>query len=86
MYSMEGFDLGEVVRRILKYLVEGLAIAVAAKLLPKQKLSLNEIVMLGVIAAAVFAVLDLYAPAVGGMARTGAGFGIGGGLVGFPGN
>jgi hypothetical protein len=33
---------------------------------------------------AVFAILDIYAPSVGSSARTGAGFGIGANLVGFP--
>ena len=75
----------EVVNRVVKYLVEGLVIAAIALFLPKQALRLNEVVMLAVTAAAVFAVLDLVSPSIAFTARQGAGFGIGANLVGFPG-
>lgn len=74
----------EVVNRVVKYLVEGLAIAAIALFLPKQSLRVNEIVMLAVTAAAVFAILDLVSPSIAFTARQGAGFGIGANLVGFP--
>jgi hypothetical protein len=74
----------EVVNRVVKYLVEGLVIAAIALFLPKQSLRLNEVVMLAVTAAAVFAVLDLVSPSIAFTARQGAGFGIGANLVGFP--
>ncbi len=78
------FDLNEVVRRVVKYLVEGLAVAAAAFYIPKKKMNLQEIAMIAVTGAAAFAVLDLFAPAIGRNARHGAGFGIGAGLVGGP--
>jgi hypothetical protein len=74
----------EVVNRVVKYLVEGLVIAAIALFLPKQSLRINEVVMLAVTAAAVFAVLDLVSPSIAFTARQGAGFGIGANLVGFP--
>ena len=74
----------EVVNRVVKYLVEGLVIAAIALFLPKQALRFNEVVMLAVTAAAVFAVLDLVSPSIAFTARQGAGFGIGANLVGFP--
>ena len=74
----------EVVNRVVKYLVEGLVIAAIALFLPKQSLRVNEVVMLAVTAAAVFAVLDLVSPSIAFTARQGAGFGIGANLVGFP--
>lgn len=74
----------EVVNRVVKYLVEGLAIAAIALFLPKQSLRVNEVVMLAVTAAAVFAILDLVSPSIAFTARQGAGFGIGANLVGFP--
>jgi hypothetical protein len=40
--------------------------------------------MIALVGTATFAILDIYAPSVGSSARTGAGFGIGAGLVGFP--
>lgn len=75
-------DVSEVVRRAIKYLVEGLAVAAAAFYIPRKKMNLKEIAMIAVTAAATLAVLDLLAPSVGESARHGAGFGIGAGLVG----
>lgn len=75
-------DVSELVRRAIKYLVEGLAVAAAAFYIPRKKMNLQEIVMIAVTAAASLAILDLLAPAVGAHARHGAGFGIGASLVG----
>ncbi len=74
----------EVVTRIVKYILEGLAVAVAAIIIPQKKLMFGEIGALALLAAAVFAILDLLAPTVGLTARQGAGFGLGAKLVGFP--
>lgn len=80
-----GLDLMEILRRAAKYLVEGGAVALAAHLVPQgHKLRLGEIIMIAVTAAAVFAILEMYTPAIGAAARTGAGFGVGANLVGFP--
>jgi ABC-type Co2+ transport system permease subunit len=76
--------VSDIITRMIKYLVEGLAVAVAAVIIPKRKLDMPEIASLAVLAAVVFAVLDFLAPTVGVTARQGAGFGIGAKLVGFP--
>lgn len=83
--SMPGVhvSLAAVVSNLLKYLVEGLAIAIVAYALPAKKLKLDEIAMIAVTGAATFAILDMYAPDTSGAARMGAGFGVGGNLVGF---
>jgi hypothetical protein len=78
------FSMGEFVNRALKYLLEGLAVAVAAIYIPKKALAMDEVATLALTAAAVFALLDVLAPSVGVTARQGAGFGIGANLVGFP--
>jgi ABC-type Co2+ transport system permease subunit len=78
------FSVGEFVSRALKYLVEGLAVAIAAVFIPKKSLPLEEIASLALVAAAVFALLDVLAPSIGVTARQGAGFGVGANLVGFP--
>ena len=78
------FSVGEFVNRALKYLLEGLAVAVAAIYIPKRSLPFDEIGALALVAAAVFALLDVLAPSVGVTARQGAGFGLGANLVGFP--
>ena len=80
-----GIDIGELLKRAIKYLVEGLMVAIAAFAIPKRSLNLEEIALLALTAAATFAILDTYIPSMGVSSRTGAGFGIGAGLVGFPG-
>jgi len=79
-----GIDVADLVKRLIKYALEGLAVAVACYLLPGKKLRVEEIGTIALTALAVFAILDIYAPSVGSSARTGAGFGIGANLVGFP--
>jgi len=85
MQLMAGLDFNDVLARAVKYIVEGGAVAVAAFFIPRKKMALQEIVMIALTAACVFAILDLYAPAVGTAARQGAGFGIGAAQVGFQG-
>ena len=82
---MEMFDVTELVKRIVKYLIEGLMVAIAAFAIPKKSLNMEEIILLALTAAATFAILDTYIPSMGVSARTGAGFGLGANLVGFPG-
>jgi len=78
------FDVKEFVRRAIKYLVEGFMVAVAAYAIPKHSLKLDEVLLISLTAAATFTILDTYLPSFAVAARTGAGFGIGGNLVGFP--
>jgi len=79
-------DLGELVKRAIKYLVEGALVALAAYSIPQRKLNLDEIGLIALVAAATFSILDTYVPTLAVSARSGAGFGIGANLVGFPGN
>ena len=72
-------------KRVIKYLVEGLIVAVACFAIPKQSLDIEEIALLALVAAATFSILDTYIPSMGDTARSGAGFGIGANLVRFPG-
>ena len=76
-------DMSDIITRAIKYAFEGVAVALAAYYF-SGKLKINEIGMISLTAMATFAILDVYAPSVGSSARTGAGFGIGAGLVGFP--
>jgi len=79
------FDVSELIKRIIKYLVMGLMIAIVAFAIPKRSLNIEEIAFLALTAAATFSILDTYLPSLGVAARSGAGFGIGANLVGFPG-
>ena len=86
IYNMfiSGIDFTELVKRAIKYLVEGLMVAIAAFAIPKRSLNLDEIALIALTAAATFSILDTYVPSMAVSARSGAGFGIGANLVGFP--
>ena len=82
---MEGFfNLNELLRKVVKYLVEGLMVAVAAYVIPQRSLKMDEVLLIALTAAATFSVLDAYLPTMAVSARSGAGFGLGANLVGFP--
>ena len=78
------FDVAELVKRVIKYLVEGGMVAIAAYAIPKKSLNMEEIALLALTAAATFSILDTYIPSMGVTSRSGAGFGIGANLVSFP--
>ena len=78
-------NVAELVKRIIKYLVEGLMVAIAAYAIPKRSLNIEEIVLIALTAAATFSILDTYIPSMGVSARSGAGLGVGFNLVKFPG-
>ena len=75
------FDL----QSLIKYLLEGFAVAIATYLIPRRRVTLTEISLIALTAAAVFAVLDQFAPLVSIGARHGAGFGIGLQQIGWGG-
>jgi hypothetical protein len=77
-------SVNELIARIVKYLVEGVVVAIAAIFIPKKSLPLDEVMTLALLAAAVFALLDLFVPSMGAQVRNGAGLGLGFNLVGFP--
>lgn len=78
-------NVNELVKRVIKYLVEGLMVAIAAYAIPKARNALNieEIMFIALTAAATFSILDTYIPSMGVSARSGAGFGIGANMVGL---
>jgi hypothetical protein len=79
------FDVAEFIKRLIKYLVQGFMVAIAAYAIPKRSLNMEEIGALALTAAATFSILDTFVPSIGISAKAGAGFGIGANLVGFPG-
>jgi hypothetical protein len=84
-YDVFTWNWMEVAKRGVKYLIEGLAIALVAYYLLHKKLDSREIAILAVTAALVFAILDTFSPTVAYGARFGAGFGIGQTMFGLPG-
>ena len=80
---LQSFDFGELVKRAVKYIIEGIMVAIAAYVIPKKALNVDEIALISLSAAAIFSILDTYIPSMGVTARSGAGFGIGANLVKF---
>lgn len=83
-WYIETMDINDLLTRVIKYVVEGVAVALALVFIPKRPLPMDEILTVTIAAAAVFAVLDIFSPSMGVVSRQGAGFGIGAKLVGFP--
>ncbi len=73
---------GDLVKRAIKYIVEGIVVALAAFVIPKKQLNIEEVVVIALTAAATFALLDFMSPALAGSARNGAGLAIGTGVAG----
>ena len=76
------FDAKEMATRILKYIFEGLVVAIAAYLIPGKKMAAEEIITIGLIAASTLAICDTLIPSIGQSVRTGAGFSLGANMVG----
>jgi len=76
-FGMPLINIAELVKRIIKYLVEGLMVAIAAYAIPKRSLNMEEIILIALTAAATFSILDTYIPSMGVNARQGTGLGIG---------
>jgi ABC-type Co2+ transport system permease subunit len=81
---MSGFDFSELIKKAIKYLVEGFVVAIVALIVPRKPLQLEEIVIIALIAAATFSILDVFIPSMGSTMRQGAGMGLGFNLVRFP--
>ena len=75
--------MNEIVKRVIKYLVEGLAVAICCAILPKNPLKMDEVLIIALVAAATFSILDTFIPVAGNTIRQGAGAGLGFRLVGF---
>jgi hypothetical protein len=63
--------------RLIKHLLEGLAVAIAAYVIPQRKLNFEEIIIIALTASSVFSFLDVFSPYIGNSIRHGSGFGIG---------
>ena len=79
---MSSFDISELIKRVIKYLVEGLMVAIAAYAIPKKSLNMEEIALLALTAAATFSILDVFIPSMGVSARQGGAMTLGANLVG----
>ncbi len=69
------------INNIIKYIIEGLAVAIAAYFIPRRKTHIQEIIIIGLMASLTFIILDIFAEDIGKGTRLGAGFGIGTNLI-----
>jgi ABC-type Co2+ transport system permease subunit len=67
----------EIVKKAIKYIVEGIIVAFASYVIPKQSLKLEEVTVIALVAAATLAILDTFIPSMGVSSRQGAGLAIG---------
>lgn len=71
---------------IVKIILEGLAVAMAAFFIPKKEMNFESIIAIALSASAIFLLLDQFSPEIGASVRQGAGIGIGLNQVGWGAN
>jgi len=80
--------LPEIIKLAIKYLIEGVVVGVVAFIISKKRLNLEEVVVIGLTASSVFALLDIFLASADGSskiadaARQGLGFATGSSLIG----
>ena len=77
-------DGKEILVRIIKYILEGSMVGIAVWMIPTKKPMVEETLTIALVAAATFALLDMFSPSMGSSARFGAGLGLGSSLVNWP--
>ena len=65
------------VDNLIKYLIQGVSVALAAGIIPNRKTSHHEIAVIAIVSALTFFVLDVFTDDIGKHARMGVGLGIG---------
>lgn len=83
IYNASPFDIDyrEFIKRLLKYVIEGLAIGIVAFLVFRSKLTWKEAGMIGLTAGFAYCILDTFSPSVSFGARFGTGFGLGQAMI-----
>lgn len=69
------------VNNLVKYLIQGIAVAVAAYVIPNRRTNYREIFAISIVAALTFFTLDIFTDDISKGAKFGAGFGIGLSLI-----
>ncbi len=69
------------VQNLVKYILEGIVIAIVAYVIPNRRTKFNEVAVISLVAALSLFILDLFANDVGKGTRLGAGLGIGARIV-----
>jgi uncharacterized membrane protein YraQ (UPF0718 family) len=82
-YLNNFINVGELIKRIIKYLVFGFFCCCVIYIIPKRSLDMDEIILTTLTISSVFAILDCYLPSISTSAKNGLGLGIGLGLSGL---
>lgn len=69
------------VNNFIKYFIQGLAVAIAAYVIPNRKTSLHEVMVISIVSGLSFMLLDTFTDDIAKYARLGVGAGIGLNLV-----
>jgi len=69
------------INNLFKYLIQGLAVAIAAYVIPNRKTSMHEIAVISIVSGLTFLLLDTFTDDIAKYVRLGTGVGIGLGLV-----
>jgi len=69
------------INNIIKYIIEGLAVTIAAYFIPRRKTQIQEILIIGLMSSLTFIILDVFSEDVGKGVKLGMGFGIGTNLI-----
>mgnify|MGYP000866014778 CR=1 FL=1 len=70
-----------IIRLIFRYLIQGFVVAIAGYYIPSKKPEWNELIMISLVAASTFAILEIYMPDAYLAARFGFGFATGSNLI-----
>ena len=79
------FDFHEAAKRLIRYLLEGLVVAIAVQLIARKKIDVSEVALIGITASASLSLLDAFSPTISSGLRQGAGMGLGLNTVGYGG-
>ncbi len=79
------FDFPEAIKRLVRYVLEGLCVSISVQLITHKKILASETLLIGITSAAILSLLDSFSPAVSSGARNGMGIGIGASTVGYGG-
>lgn len=60
----KNLDVTDFLTRILKFLIIGFMISITSYMIPKNKPTIREIIMIGCSSSLVFALIDIYAPTI----------------------
>jgi hypothetical protein len=65
------------INNLVKYLIQGIAVAIAAYVIPQRRTDYREVIIIALVAALTFFTVDIFTDDVAKGLRFGAGFGIG---------